>query len=152
MGKPSQVLILRKSGGILIYIIINTPQNKLSSRQWYYLRSVGSRFVKPLVMKCLESLKSQQVGDSGFLTSGALRPGSDNSITDIFASDGEYGRAAKLYDRAGSLKKDEGSPKKAAGSFKKAADAYSLDEQYNEGASVLAREGLFQELVGYLKL
>lgn len=56
----------------------------------------------------------------------------------IFASDGEYGRAANLFDRAGS--------------FKKAANAYRLDGQCDEGASVLARGNLFSELVKYLKL
>lgn len=58
------------------------------------------------------------------------------SAADIFSLNREYGRAAELFDKIDS--------------FKKAAQNYSLAGRYNEGASVLGRGSLYDNLVYYL--
>lgn len=69
-------------------------------------------------------------------TGGPINTVADQRNSDIFSLNGEYGRAAELFDKIDS--------------FKKAAENYSRAERYNEGASVLGRGELFDNLVYYL--
>lgn len=69
-------------------------------------------------------------------TGGPINTVANQRNPDIFSLNGEYGRAAELFDKIDS--------------FKKAADNYSRAERYNEGASVLGRGELFDNLVCYL--
>lgn len=92
------------------------------------------------------------------------QPSSDHSISECYLSGGELARAAELFDRAGTFEKakgifeeSKGLPQRAAGSFKsardcfkKAANTYASLDQYNEGAFILTRERLYEELAYFL--
>ena len=89
-------------------------------------------------MRNLETLKPPQVRNADPQRSGKLQKSPVNRIPEILALGGEHERAVELFRRAGS--------------FKGVANAYRLNGQCNQGASFLARENLFEELVEYLKL